>query len=498
VPSGSIFTQAIHPHHSEEFRKMENKKELYSYHTFMLPFTFKKEFYPNENWQLKDFEIKNPKDYNEFVYFYKHVQDALFNQKNGANISRYYVYTKEKGTYTINREKGEFILELDSISLRIFDTNVAILSFNLKNTRYVDIDSILAINDFGRRIYPQFLGKNFTADTKQVFLANCITLSFDDKTIWSENFTRFDTFEGMKEQQLLPKFISELIENNFEKDKENKTTIRPIIDDRMFAISQYHNDEIVNKLKIFKDTQQYEYEVNDFWYKYLFIDGDDKTCQSKHMTKKLIAESTYDRWVEWGTLFGISRYSFVALTCSQYGKTILLPHMQTIYFQIFSLLLAYRATIIKFGDEIQDATSDDQTITEKSKEVYKKYLKFLNKLYFKEVTAQEQGIELYNKAIKIMDIEKYMNDLDHEINELHNYVSILEEQKRNKKLDTISRLGLIFLPATFVTGFLGMNYLTGIGKYLPNCMLENQGIVSSILVFCAFVFGLIIAKAKTK
>ena len=175
------------------------------------------------------------------------------------------------------------------------------------------------------------------------------------------------------------------------------------------------------------------------------------------MTKRLIKEATYDRWVEWGTFFGVSRYSFVALTGSFYGKNILLAHMQTIYFQMFSLLLAYRAIIIKFADEIQNITNESKDISAKTRKLYKKYLNFLNKLYFKEITAQDQGIELYNKAMKIMDIDRYMQDLDNEINELHNYADMGAEKPRNEKLDALTYIGAIFLPLSVITGFFGMN-----------------------------------------
>jgi hypothetical protein len=457
----------------EEFKKFDKKDELYSYHTFMFPFTFKSNFKKTKSWEYKPFEISKQKDFNEYVYFYKHIQDAIYNKDNENNesnekwISKYYEYEFQKGTYSINCKKGIFELELDGLSLRIFNTDVGILSFNLKNTKYSDKNSILAINDFGRRIYPQFLGEKFTFDTKNAILSNCITLELDNKVI-REDFTKFNdmnSFKELKKLNLLPSFISELIEDNFSKDEKNLTTIRPIIDDRMFVISLYMNDALITELQNYKEcSNQYEYETNDFWYKYIFIDGDEKTCQSKHMTKKLISESTYDRWVEWGTLFGISRYSFVSITGSWFGKNRLLPHFQTMYFQIFTLLLAYRATIIKFADEIQDATSSDNTISAKSKIVYNKYLNFLNKLYFKEITAQDQGIELYNQAMKIMDIEKYMNDLDNEINELHNYVSMIEEEKKsqesekiNKKLENIQLVGGVLLGASVLTGFFGMN-----------------------------------------
>ncbi|MGJ0362209.1 CorA family divalent cation transporter [Aliarcobacter cryaerophilus] len=482
----------------EEFKKFDKKEEIYSYHTFMLPFTFKCGFDEKKNWKYKDFELNEQRDYNEYIYFYKHIQDAIYNKDN-SNISKYYEYEVEKGKYTINCIKGIFELQLDGLSLRIFNTEVAILSFNLKNTKYKDLDSILAINDFGRRIYPQFLGKDYICDTKKAFLSNSITLQIDDKFIETEDFTRFNDINNLKDPKrlnLLPSFISKLIEENFNQDIEKIIAIRPIIDDRMFVISLYMNDALVADLQTYKEcSSQYKYEMNDFWYKYIFIDGDSKTCQSKHMMKKLISESTYDRWVDWGTLFGISRYSFVSITGSWFGKNRLLPHIQTMYFQIFTLLLAYRATIIKFSDDIQNTTNETiQNIEKLSKEtedIYEKYLGFLNKLYFKEVTAQDQGIELYNQAMKVMDIEKYMNDLNHEITQLHTYVTMQKEKERNNKLEFISKIGAILLPPTLLAGLFGMNVLT-LDETQNNQSLAFVFIIISALIgfFMTFNFKL--------
>ncbi|MGE4456974.1 MAG: hypothetical protein AB7E13_08550 [Arcobacteraceae bacterium] len=441
----------------KEIKQMHtNETQLYSYHTFMFPFTFKGTFKPTPQWRYEPFNMQTPREYNEFVYFYKHVQDAIFNtaKEDARFISRYYTYANDAGTYTIESKQGNFTLELDEISLRIFTTGVAVLAFNLKNTKYFQPQDILAINDFGRRIYPQFLGlKNFTDDTKEAILAQQITLHLQGKGPIVEDFSNFDTLETINLTNLLPNFIKTLIEANFD-------AIRPILDDRMFVISQYNNDALVNRLKTQTDSGAYLFENDDFWYRYLFIDGNGKTCQSKNMTQKLLRESTYDRWVEWGTLFGISRYSFVALTGSLFGKETLLPHMQTLYFQMFTLLLAYRASIIKFADEIQNTTNKaDSELANETKKIYKKYLDFLNKLYFKEITAQDQGIELYNKAMQVMEIEKYMKDLDHEINELHNYAGLLEEEARTESMDKISKLGSYLLLPALITSFFGMNVL---------------------------------------
>ena len=446
-------------HLVKEFDGMSD--EVISYHTFMFPFVFKGAFDKKDMWEYHQFEIQQPRDYNEYVYFYKHVQDALYNVKGEMKhnfISKYYEYKEQEGTYTITtKNKGSFILKLDGISLRIFNTNIAILSFNLINDTYYNPQDILAINDFGRRIYPQFLGENFTQNTKEAFLAQSISLKFSQKKI-CEDFTHFNKIENLSIEKFnfLPKFIHELISPNF----TNFTKIRPIIDDRMFVISQYHNDVLSHRMKNYCETTGYGYEKDDFWYKYVYVDGNGKTCQSKYMTKELIQQSTYDRWVEDGTLFGITRYSFVVLTDSGFGKGVILPHTQTMYFQIFSLLLAYRATIIEFLDEIQNITSkSDEEIIKEAKDLYKRYLNFLNKLYFKEVTAQDQGIELYNKAMQIMDIPKYMADLDNEINELHSYIEILEEKKIAKTMNKLTWIGGVLLPPSLVAGYFGMNTL---------------------------------------
>ena len=107
----------------------------------------------------------------------------------------------------------------------------------------------------------------------------------------------------------------------------------------------------------------------------------------------------------------------------------------------------------------------ENNISNETQKLYKNYLGFLNKLYFKEVTAQDQGIKLYNKAMEVMDIEKYMSDLDSEINELHSYVDLIEEKKSSDKLNFLTYLGGILLPPSLITGFLGMNSLVGLRKF---------------------------------
>ena len=289
----------------------------------------------------------------------------------------------------------------------------------------------MAINDFGRRVYPQFLGEHFTSETKNAFLAKSITINQPKVGgVLTEDFSRFDALKNLKSDMNLP-----------------PSYIKHYLDDRMFVLSLYLSQSKANCLGRIEDDR-YIYEEDDFWYKYIFVDANMKSSQSKYMTKKLIKESTYDRWVGYGTLYGVSRYSFVAISSGEFGKEVIFTHMKTIYFQIFTLLLAYRASIISLSKRIQEVSKkDDADITQK---------------------AQDQGIELYDKALNIMKIEHYLKDLDHEINELHSYVEMVEDKKEAKKINDLTALGIIFLPATLIVGIFGMNIF-------PKGFLENIG-----------------------
>lgn len=436
----------------------------------MFPFVFtddvsaaNNELTKNGLWQYKTFDVgSSTENYNEYIYFYDYVRKALYSDKHmdSKQTSYYFEYTHQSGEYILEVHDKKYLLDIAGISMRTFDTGVGILAIELDNLRYEDAESILIINDFARRIYPQFLGREKGLDdVKNSLLPQGITLVLDDEI--KEGFTYYADMNNIsKDATNLPSFIHRLLGSGFSSHKESrKIHIEPIIDDRMFVISMYMNDALSEKMKTY-EKDAYAYEEDPFWYKYVFVDGGDKMCQSKHMTKRLIKETTYDRWVELGTLFGISRYSFVALTGSWYGKNRLEPHMRTMYFQIFTLLLAYRASILHFSKRVSDLRLGDLSLQElqaKTADIYKDYINFENNLFFRELTAQEQGIEIYQQALEVMQIEKHIKDLDNEIAELHTYVSMLNEENRNNRLETISKLGAIFLPPSLFAGIYGMN-----------------------------------------
>jgi hypothetical protein len=371
------------------------------------------------------------KNYNEYFYFHSFVNRVLYNQNEEFKenqTSYYYEKLEFEGKYfeiKIKQKISEkqyderiYKLTIDGISLRVFETGIAIFSINLKNFSYKDSVDILKINDFGRRFYAQFLNKSENKDHSEKARENFLPESI--KIYDKDNNTEFESkfkYEKIPNEIEIAEYIMFFLNGSDRKNivekyrKEEFIIIHPILDDRMFVLSYYQNKDISNTLNKFSNDK-YSYFQSDFWYKYLFVEWSNKTCQSKVLSKKLLEDSTYDRWIDYGTLFGITRYSFVLIFSSYWAP--LYDHFRTMYFQMFNLLLAQRASILRFSHEaslISDL-KESEISAEKISSLYLHYMKFINKLWFREITAQEQGIEMYDLAVKQMRLKEEIEALD--------------------------------------------------------------------------------------
>ncbi len=552
----------------------------YSYHIFLFPFRWdyceakdncknKKQSF-SERTQLKKFHdllIPNPKEtkwetekyktdnstnYNEFTYFYNFVRDAIFDtkkEKHNKTVMKHYAYDTNNKNYKyqislINKEKP-FELNIKEIYLHVFDTGVALLSYHLENKQTDKFEDILKINEFGRRIYPQFLDNKepHTNLTKTKFLADKIRIvksplcnehDNNPQIIAEEDFSKYNDFLNIKDDVfIIPSFIENLLGNNFiTKDTKDKIKIKPLIDDRMFVIAWYGNNYFINKLQsknILTEqhryrgkttgttitSKRYNYLMNTDWYRYLFIDGGSPMCQNSDMLQDLLQNHSYARFIDWGTLYGVSRYSFVCLTSDlktlKENNAEMIPiHIKTMYYQMIVLSLMQRASILRFSDEVTeisklgetDENKNDDIQLEEIKHINKAYLKFINSMYFREVTAQEQGIELYDMMQQHMRIERDVKDLNREIDELYQFAKLLEDDKTSKQLKKHTWLATIFLPAMLISGILGMNVLPNI-EYIPKYLFGGNfyfpfWISISLMIFVTIFTIFIMFKYKKK
>lgn len=488
----------------------------YSYHIFYFPF----------KWEIKNLENhafseqvnlnriqyailskwkRSPKPevlervdlYNEKNYYYKFVHHILYDDVNSdSDLIRHFereeLQDPNREIYYEIKKKGRnnpYRLKVDAMNINLYSTGVGFLSFYLKNEdeNQKDPEDILSINQYGRRILPPFFGDI----TKRIEISEYITIKGLDGTDanYKETFNNYTTDDYWKPANFINSLINELATN---------ITIEPIIDDRMFVASWYKNDKLsnysVDNLDSFMNSDK---TYSSFWYRYLFVDGDNLTCQNDQMKKDLLEKHTYPRWQKWHSLYGVSKYSLVYLA-DDTVPPFLLTYFQTIYARMVELVLVQRASMLRFSGEITKVSrlsnQEAETVSNRISSLYKEYIRFVNQIYFREVTAQDQGIELYTKLQDCLRMGEYIEDLDGEMEELHQYVSLMEDRERNKKATLLNNIAILFLPVTVLTGFFGMNKLDDvIGK-------TNGGIIiQSILLIIGIVCAIcVIYKRKQK
>ncbi|HPI31212.1 MAG TPA: CorA family divalent cation transporter [Bacteroidales bacterium] len=509
---------------------MNNSNELYSYHVFLFPFqwhysgnkflgkTFEEKTNLNEfisflsktPWKSQPFKTNTVLNYNEYNYFYDFVRQAMYYERPADDLHNEnlhdgflahfeYDIPMDQETYTIYIRKPGFNrtyeLLIDSILLHLYNTGVGVLSFHLNN-RNIDQsspDDILNINQFGRRLFPPFFGmrteitgaidqcsyNDFTeglASVKNAELASEIELSITGREDFSD-YTHAGYFS--RNTFRMPRFIKGLFgdvpllcDKNDNAPAMTKIEIAPLLDDRMFVVCWYGNDELSNKYKPPKKDGKFNMESlaylnDDWWYQYIFVDSSgSKTCQNNKLSSALVEKQTNARWINYGSLFGVSRYSFVCLTASldslkDYGSAFLLNHVQTMYYKMTELCLLQRACVLRFSDEVTAISAmkdkDRKLLPGMVSSLYKQYLRFVNKIYFREITAQEQGIELYDLMQDSMNIKNQVKDLDDEISELHDYVTLVEEEKQSSNIALLTLIGALFIIPSFIASFFGMN-----------------------------------------
>lgn len=449
-----------------------------SYHIFMFPFSLERgwkqadvdRMLNNANWEHKQFYYEKgdfASNFSETGYFYDFSSGAMFDDPTSLNrvltTYRYPVGPDAQYTININKRglKKSYTLQVEKIELNIYDEKAAVLSFHLNNDKYSEIQDILFINDYGRRIYPQYLanGDDGNIDiqiTKNSFLADSISLCLDKTHCIEEDFSSY-TRKNIP-PYILPRYIKSLL-------PEAMHECRWLLDDRMYVMTYFSNPEFSKNMREEYGTAGKWLDKNRiewWWYQYVFMDNDDPTCQDEDMFEQLLKQATYARWSNYGTFYGISRYSFTCLTGSDTIN--LLRHTKTIYYRMASLVLAQRVLSLYYSREISEISRDLDENKLTTKELRKRvntlnrdYLRFINNVYFREVTPQDQGIELYDLMQSQMNIKRDEEGLSTEVEQLYHYVTMTNDEQRNNEAEKLSIIATLFLAPTLITGIWGMN-----------------------------------------
>jgi hypothetical protein len=486
---------------------MDSEQNIISHHIFLFPFTIEHrnqgnfmekaaDALPKGIWTETSFfpegyrpesttreKAKYYARYSEYHYYHPFIRERFFPQIPGKKaadgtppLMRFFSAQPQPGdtfSFTFNCKK--YALELKNVHLRLFETEIGILSFEVVNCVHSELADILIINDVGRRIYPQYLGDNGVEAVQGSFLAQKIDFTLAGRT-YTEDFKAANNEPG----PVVAKYIRELLGSRFTLDKAcfsasggSDFLYKPTIDDRMYVVCWYGSDEWAEALQCKKADGSYEYEGSEMWARFIFHDGSFNCCQHPVMMRRLIKETTYERWVDTGLFFGLSRYGLVCLTkrTDWFPFNIIRQHVRRHYTQMAVILLTQRASVIRFSERVADTSgrfvSNSATGSALKKQVrdfedrveklHHHYIRFVNRIWFTEVTPQEQGIEMYSQAAKVMRLKEDVTDLNQEIRELHDFTTGLTAREENRQIRSLTIMGALFLPITVITGFFGMN-----------------------------------------
>lgn len=448
--------------------------------------------------------------FNELVYFYEFVRPVLYDSGKDDSLQRHYYFKApaEPFDYVIELSGGRtYRLEIDDIVISFFNTGVGVVAFHLlnKDREQSSPKDILNINAFGRRVYPPFLSTNLELLGQQAFFQDDDWLRGLSNTQQFNNMAKAIRLETNRVPYVEEDFLSWVTNQDPEREPEliqkllpiplrEEVDFAPVLDDRMFTVCWYGNTQLIQHLK--GDDPEEKYKTDDWWYQYVFVDNDGATCPNLTRRKELLTESTNPRWISKNasTFYGISRYSFVVLNKQKdddfFGQ-IVCSHTQTLYYKISLLGLVQRASLLRFSQEVTNISQlpkKDPNIGARVSSLFKQYIRFVNKIYFREVTAQEQGIELYDTLQSQMRLEKQVKDLELEIQELHGYVSMLEEEQRNDKLDVLTYIGALFVVPSFIGTYFGVN----------NFKIAEHWLGLSLLTMTSAMLALAVVRSNRK
>ena len=439
----------------------------------------------NRSWEKEDIlDGKNDaewmQDYAAFQYFTEPANAAIFNTRND-NTVRCFEYHHNKKTLKIKDEnndertivRGKYIitkgdksykLDINNVRLHAYDIGVAILILELENKEYTSLDAVNEINEYGRRINLPFL----TPGGNHPVCADKIEITIDDLPFAVENYK--DTLAGLEHDfkkeskglslNYIMQPIQKLLDGK-EKHEEGykvsshladknskKLFIKPCVDDRMFVCCVVNDGDFAKRASKYNVAEKkYHYitdcdlrvkdkniildnSISNEVYKFCYIETS-LTCQSAVMKRKLLENTVYDRWIDYGTFHAMTHHSLVCVSTDFHTIYAFL----TEYVQLAILVLAQRSAILLLSSEascVAKGFNNNEELTAEQindiEKLYAKYIKIQNQLLLSEATVQEQGVEIYKCIKEQLYIEANKKELHEQMNNLRDISNISHER----------------------------------------------------------------------
>lgn len=507
--------------------------------------------YIGEPWKEVDYKEKSSMKilgesafynfYRTQMYFHEPVNNAVLGNKVVKNYVYDPVKIHNKAFYCIDKQENSkqlhYELGINNIWLKIYNTGVGVLIFECENTRQDqrNLTAVKNINQYGRRITSPFLplednGRQLCADRIGLEWNNGsgVQVQWHEMRFWEVFLYRKEIrYEEQKNlYNCIAGFVLDLLQEGFRDEIQlvtNQTRadkrhwfIYPALDDRMYVACIIKNRDFLEKVKKQKivegkngefhfrqssdEKADEQHRTLKSLYELVYIDEEgEASCPTKRMMIELMNKQVYDRWLEDGTCYACSHHSFICLTREDENLElpVIIPFLE-LYVQMAILCLAQRSSIILFQKRAALFTEKmagqgydlNRRNTMKLLNLQESYIAFQNQLQFFEVTAEEQGIELYDMLCESLYIEKEKKMLEDQINMAYQATTINQGIKFNQGALVISLLAIFISTIGSIVDMKDLDFVLD-GKKCPGTVVYlGIVIVACLAALGGYYFGL--------
>ncbi|MCW6665365.1 hypothetical protein NHG32_06685 [Aerococcaceae bacterium NML191219] len=336
------------------------------------------------------------------------------------------------------------------VMMRLVGKNSGFLIISLDNHLYDSLADVRNINQYGRRVYDPFK-LQFVSDMES---SKNILLSPNQD--WLSHRDKYSLYIKDAIKELMETFFDSRIPI-FPKGDTTGLAVHRILDDRMFVLSNYSFDQVGDVLRIYAERGRSEtnpdvlYETEKKIYSWIYVDKGDACCQSRMMIKNQLNSSLYDRWIDLGTLYGITQHSMIMMT-SHNVPNYIPSYFFTEYLEMILIVLVQRIGILYYSDKAGEQAHNFNS--SKLLKLQKNYVQFKNQFLLPELSSQEQPIELYDIMHQNLYVLKQKKILDEQIESLYE----VSQTEQNNRLNLLV-LGLSLI--TIITAFNDFSLIIG-------------------------------------
>ena len=500
---------------------MQDYQKIYSYHTFLLPFTWAREKWgdihsffqkkqsniaddepnagqPKSCWNCLDDEfhelLKNKSNldikqkygqdfYMEFQFFNEASRHILYNYQNSNMVHNYEIRPEllTDACYEIQVGEDVYVIKLDRIRLKIFNTGIAVFYMDCSNREpnQFSLKAVKAINEYGRRIslsfWPDKTGYKKCADCLRItgwegaqkenmeddfrqFIAEAekdtasyISLTYISKIIRS--------FLNLNEQGV--KFRAKDTDSAGRtqlktEDAAKQIRIWPILDGKMYVSCLIVEPAFMGELQ-----ESYCEEENCFREKetqalveLINVDLDGEcSIAGQNARGELLQEALYlnhfSNRAKQNRVLAITADSCIKIIETENYE---IAYHTQIYNQLLIFGLIQRMAIVNFQQEVAKISygieKPDYKLTNrlifKIMELQERFVAFESQFMLSEVTPQREGQYIYRRIREVLAIEQEQNNLSNSLSSLYELANINQGYGFNKGALIISVIALVY------------------------------------------------------